>query len=168
MRAWGLPEEFWAQERGEQRSPAEKLWQAIRAQNITHCAADAESPKLHLQHIVDAAHQGEHHQDLRKQELQIIANIKEKCELYLRNIVHSAAAPPRKVRQKTREKHRISRIFDRESVGEIPPTKGSANTSLRTREFPPTKRSAHTEEFEKCCESLSIAQKIRKVFAKFF
>ena len=132
------------------------------------CATDAESPKLHLQHIVDAAHQGEHHQDLRKQELQIIANIKEKCELYLRNIVHSAAAPPRKVRQKTREKHRISRIFDRESVGEIPPTKGSANTSLRTREFPPTKRSAHTEEFEKYCESLSIAQKIRKVFAKFF
>ena len=33
--------------------------------------------------------------DLRKQELQIIANIKEKYELYLRNIVHFAAAPPR-------------------------------------------------------------------------
>ena len=64
-------------------------------QNIMRCATDAESPKLHLQHIVDAAHQGEHHQDLRKQELQIIANIKEKCELYLRNIVHFAAASPR-------------------------------------------------------------------------
>ena len=84
----------------------------FRRQVILRGAEDAERPKLHLQFIVDAVHQGVHRLDLRKQELRIIANIKEKCELYLRNIVHFAAAPPR-------ERHAKSIVFE-----EFPPTKG--------------------------------------------
>ena len=54
-----------------------KFWRQV----ILRGAADAHRPKLHLQPIVDAQHQGEHRQDLRKRKLQITVNIKEKCEL---------------------------------------------------------------------------------------
>ena len=110
MRAWGLPEEFWVQER-VQRSPAEKSWQAalrhpVQAPDISRCAAfrEAECPKFHLQAIVDAAHQGAHSPDLQKQGLQKIANIKKKCKFYLHNIVYSAAKPPSKSTAKNKRK----------------------------------------------------------------
>ena len=66
--------------------------------HVISCGAEfcaVKRPKLHLQLIVDAVHQGAHSQDLRKQELRnefrIIAIFEEKCIIYLRNIVHSAA-----------------------------------------------------------------------------
>ena len=63
MRAWGLPEEFWVQER-VQRSQAEKSWQPVRRHPLRvpshhfaprcECWFIAERPKLHP--IIDAAH----------------------------------------------------------------------------------------------------------------
>ena len=157
MRAWGLPEEFWVQEK-VQRSQAEKLWQAVRdiqfgRQVISRGAADAERPKLHLQPNVFAAHQGVHRRDLRKQELRIIAKIKEKCEIYLRNIVHFAAKPPRESTAKTIVFCWFSTVFAQPVVGVITPLRRVVR-KLRN--------------LAKYCEGLSFSQDFRKVFAKFF
>ena len=73
-------------------------------QVISRGAADAERPKLHLQPVVDVAHQGAHRQDLRKQELRTTAKIKVMCELYLQNIVHFATEPPRESTAKNTRK----------------------------------------------------------------
>ena len=97
MRAWGLPEEFWVQER-VQRSQRNRgkpcadiqLGCQVTPRVILRGAADAERPKLHLQLIVNEGHQGAHRSDLWKQELRIIANITEECELYL----HFRLFPP--------------------------------------------------------------------------
>ena len=70
-------------------------------------SVDAERRKLYLQltkSIVDAAHQGELCRDLRKQELRIIAKIKGKCKLYLRNILQFAAKPSRECTAKNTRK----------------------------------------------------------------
>ena len=123
MRAWGLPEEFWVQERVQRSQqnrgkPCADIPGQLGCQVISRGAADAKRPKLHLQPIVNEGHQGAHRSDLRKQELRIIANITEECELYLHNILHFAAAPPR-------ESTVICITFSRFST--IPPTEGSAN-----------------------------------------
>ena len=73
----------------------------VGRQVILRGAADADHPKLHLQPIANAEHQGVHSRDLRKQELWKIAKqelwiiAKGKCELYLRNLVHFTAKLPR-------------------------------------------------------------------------
>ena len=71
---------------------------------ILRGAADAERSKLHLPPNVFAEHQGVHCRDLRKQELLKIVKIKEKCEIYLRNVVHFAAKPPRESMAKSTRK----------------------------------------------------------------
>ena len=154
MRAWGLPEEFWAQER-VQRLPGEKSWQAVRwiqfgRQVISRGAEDAERPKFHLQPVVDVAHQGAHRQDLRKQELRTIAKIKVTFELYLQNIVHFAAETPRESTAKNTQKASSFADF------------WQFSTTCRRVEFT-------LRNFAIYCESLSFSQQwFRKVFAKFF
>ena len=165
MRAWGLPEEFWVQER-VQRSPAEKSWQAalrhpVQAPDISRCAAfrEAECPKFHLQAIVDAAHQGAHSPDLQKQGLQKIANIK-KCKFYLHNIVYSAAKPPSKSTAKNKRKALHFWNFY------------SICTTLYRREFhrrnsPLLRVVRILQNFSKYCESFSIQQRFAR-FCKVF
>ena len=92
-----------------QRNCGIQVWRQV----ILRWAAVAEHPKLHLQPIVDASHQDAHRPDLLKQELQtdlwkqellINANIKEKCSLYLQNIVHFTAKTPHESTAKNMQK----------------------------------------------------------------
>ena len=134
------------------------MWQAVRdiqfgRQVISRGAADAERPKLHLQPNVFAAHQGVQRRVLRKVGLQIIAKIKEKCEIYLRNIVHFAAKPPRESTAKTIVFCGFSTVFAQPVVGVITPLRRVVR-KLRN--------------LAKYCEGLSFSQDFRKVFAKFF
>ena len=162
MRAWGLPEEFWVQER-EQRSPADKWWHSVQRHPVrapSHFARRGRcwTPKAHLQPIFYAAHQDVHRLDLWKQELWINANLKEKCELYLRNIVHFAAAPARESTVKICEQHRISRIFD------------SIHITLRRQESSSTQGNANAEDL---CEifklqKFKLFQKTSQGFWKVF
>ena len=108
---------------------------------ISRSAADAES------------------RDLRKQELIIIAKIKEKCEIYLRNIVNFAANLLAKVRQTTGEKHSVSRIFH------------SFCTTRRRGAFTPTTGytgSANTDEFCKILRKSKLFAKFSQGFRKSF
>ena len=82
-----------------------------------------------------------------------IAKIKEKCEIYLRNIVHFAAKPPRESTAKTIVFCWFSTVFAQLVVGVITPLRRVVR-KLRN--------------FAKYCESLSFSQGFRKVFAKFF
>ena len=148
MRAWGLPEEFWVQER-VQLSPSEKSWQALRRSQfrgkaISRGTAIAERPKLHLQPIIDAARQGAHRLDLRKQELWIIGITKEKCELYFILCVSQQNSL-----QKYGENHAKSIAFGGISTIFALPVVGG-NTCCRGK-FPLTTGSANTEEI---CELL--------------
>ena len=47
----------------------------------------------------------------------MIANIKEKCKLYMRNIVHLAAKPPRESSAKCKAFRGFSTVFALPSVG---------------------------------------------------
>ena len=113
---------------------AEKSWQAVQdiqfgCQFILWAVADAERPKLHLQPVVNAAHQREHSREW------IIANSKGnmgKCKLYLQNIVRFAAKPPCESTAKYAKSIAFRwfwTVFALQVVGEIggnPPSTGSA------------------------------------------
>ena len=144
------------------RSPAENSWQAVQdiqfgRQVISRGAADAERPKLHLQPNVFTAYPGVHRRDLRKQELRIIAKIKEKSEsLFAKCCTFCSKTSSRKYG----EKQAKSIAFRGFSTVFTLPVEGV--------HLPLRQAVRKLWSFAKYCESLSFSQGFCKVFAKLF
>ena len=103
---------------------------------------DAVHPKLHLQPNVFTAHQGVHRRDMQKQELRIIAKIKEKCESYFREST-------------AKNRRKASHFADFPQYSHYPKA--------------PLRRVVKIlRNFAKYCKSLTFSQDFRNVFAKCF